>query len=182
MPIYITWMVSSTGSYIFTWLAGGTYIVSYTGSSIYIPEIANPWTVSWVVVWLFSWSILNALKNIVVDYWDDSINNNFWLAVPATINWVVWYDMNADMMTWWSEIYTSWAKVVVTYENSVEWSVTKTLFTDSFGNWSLTGLQSGSTYTVSIDMSYGPANGYRLTTNNVTYSGVVGYAQSKFVW
>lgn len=70
---------------------------------------------------------------------------------------------------------------MVSYTNPIQGTVTQTLYTNSSGNWNLTGLLTSSNYTVSLDMSFGPANGYKVTTNNVTYTGNVTYGETKHV-
>jgi uncharacterized repeat protein (TIGR01451 family) len=196
--ITLTWLTDTQWEYLFTGLKGWTWSVSYVNSSSLLPDSAQT---GFDVVWCVGYTTnpgtlfnrtcggspigqvdtIQKISNITIDYGQNSIINNFWLITPWSINWTVWYDMDANQSTW-SESYTSWAKLVVTYTNPIEGTVTTTVYTDANGNWSVGGIQTGSTYTVSLDTAYGPANGYRVTTNNVSYNGSIWYAQTVHVW
>ena len=177
--IYMTGLSSSTWTYMFTWLNGWSYTVSYLNTTKYLSEVSNTWTVSGQNIGNITNA--NTLSNITLKYWDNSIANNFGLAKPSSIWGNVWYDMDANTSIWSSEIPASWAKLIITYINSIEWTVTKTVYTDSSGNWMVWDIQTGSTYTVALDMSYWAANGYKVTTNNVSYSGIIWYSEQKHV-
>ena len=148
--VNLTTTVDVNGKYIFTGLADWVYIVSYNNNSAYISEVANTGKVNGQNIW--NVNNLTSISNIRIFYWQDSINNDFWLIQVSSVAGIVYQDLDKSKTNnsepWLDNqtVYLNWVDVLW---NNVSLNST----TNSNGEYSFISLVPGN-YIVSYSNNH----------------------------
>jgi hypothetical protein len=164
--VVLTTTVDSNGKYIFTGLADWVYSVSYNNNSIYISEVANTGTINGQTIWNIN--NLTSMSNIRIFYWQDSINNDFWLIQVSSLGGTVYQDLDKSKTNnsepWLDNqtVYLNWVDVLW---NNVNLNTT----TDSNGQYLFASLVPG-TYSVSYANNHGDLSPFGSSPWSVGWS------------